>query len=246
MEDGRSVLETGRAERSVWLMKCPPLVSRSWKSAAASADPSNPNPAVGKVVLSLDPLRPDDPSSLQAISLSPHSPPSRSFISREHRCKKGRLLVIEPIKDPKPEDVDVETEEEEPKSALSIVHTLAGYANPQTMKIDGFLKHKSITVLIDTGSINNFMDSKVAARLTVQIEDCNRFDVKVADSRTLNCSHKCSQVKLVVQGQEITADLFLLQLDDYEVVFDIEWLSTLGDVSWNFFKLLMKIFNHRK
>ncbi|CAL9776541.1 unnamed protein product [Musa acuminata subsp. burmannicoides] len=65
MEDGRSVLETGRAERSVWLMKCPPLVSRSWKSAAASADPSNPNPAVGKVVLSLDPLRPDDPSSLQ-------------------------------------------------------------------------------------------------------------------------------------------------------------------------------------
>ncbi|RRT48357.1 hypothetical protein B296_00053164 [Ensete ventricosum] len=80
MDDGRSVLETGRAERSVWLMKCPPLVSRSWKSAAASADPSNPNPAVGKVVLSLDPLRPDDPSSLQAISLSPHSPPSRSFI----------------------------------------------------------------------------------------------------------------------------------------------------------------------
>ncbi|URE24737.1 Transcription initiation factor IIF [Musa troglodytarum] len=48
MEDGRSVLETGRAERSVWLMKCPPLVSRSWKSAAASADASNPNPAVGK------------------------------------------------------------------------------------------------------------------------------------------------------------------------------------------------------
>ncbi|RWW74977.1 hypothetical protein BHE74_00017022 [Ensete ventricosum] len=166
--------------------------------------------------------------------------------SREHRCKKGRLLVIEPIKDPEPEDVDVETEEEEPKPALSIVHTLAGYANPQTMKINGFLKHKSITVLIDIGSINNFMDSKVAARLTVQIEDCNRFDVKVADNRTLNCSHKCSQVKLVVQGQEITADLFLLQLDDYEVVFDIEWLSTLGDVSWNFFKLLMKIFNHMK
>ncbi|WOL09662.1 general transcription factor IIF subunit 2-like [Canna indica] len=65
MEDGRIPLETGRAERSVWLMKCPPVVSRSWQSSAASTDPSNPNPVVSKVVLSLDPLRPDDPSSLQ-------------------------------------------------------------------------------------------------------------------------------------------------------------------------------------
>ncbi|RWW74976.1 hypothetical protein BHE74_00017023 [Ensete ventricosum] len=91
MEDGRSVLETGRAERSVWLMKCPPLVSRSWKSAAASADPSNPNPAVGKVVLSLDPLRPDDPSSLQAISLSPHSPPSHDAIDLKLEAFEARM-----------------------------------------------------------------------------------------------------------------------------------------------------------
>ncbi|URD81575.1 Transcription initiation factor IIF [Musa troglodytarum] len=65
MDDGRIVLETGRAERSVWLMKCPPVVSRSWQSSSASADSSNPNPVVAKVVLSLDPLRPDGPSSLQ-------------------------------------------------------------------------------------------------------------------------------------------------------------------------------------
>lgn len=75
MEDGRIVLETGRAERSVWLMKCPPVVSRSWQSSSASADSSNPNPVVAKVVLSLDPLRPDGPSSLQVIALS-----SLSFI----------------------------------------------------------------------------------------------------------------------------------------------------------------------
>ncbi|RWW11247.1 hypothetical protein BHE74_00032483 [Ensete ventricosum] len=71
MEDGRIVLETGRAERSVWLMKCPPVVSRSWQSSAASADSSNPNPVVAKVVLSLDPLRPDGPSSLQVIAPRP-------------------------------------------------------------------------------------------------------------------------------------------------------------------------------
>ncbi|XP_074572943.1 uncharacterized protein LOC141829384 [Curcuma longa] len=64
MEDGRIPLETGRAERSVWLMKCPPVVSRSWQASAAGSSTS-PNPVVAKVVLSLDPLHPDDPSSLQ-------------------------------------------------------------------------------------------------------------------------------------------------------------------------------------
>lgn len=39
-------------------MKCPLVVSNSWKSAAD-------NQIVSKVVVSLDPLRPEDPSSLQ-------------------------------------------------------------------------------------------------------------------------------------------------------------------------------------
>ncbi|KAJ7957814.1 transcription initiation factor IIF subunit beta-like [Quillaja saponaria] len=53
-------LETSKAERSVWLMKCPPVVAKSWQSQP----PSRPHP-VAKVVLSLDPLCADDPSALQ-------------------------------------------------------------------------------------------------------------------------------------------------------------------------------------
>ncbi|KAI0500781.1 hypothetical protein KFK09_018998 [Dendrobium nobile] len=67
-EDGRHVLETGRADRSVWLMKCPAMVSRSWQSAAApssTSDSSIPNPVVAKVVLSLDPVHGDEPNALQ-------------------------------------------------------------------------------------------------------------------------------------------------------------------------------------
>ncbi|XP_077226101.1 transcription initiation factor IIF, beta subunit [Tasmannia lanceolata] len=61
MEDQfSSNLETGKSERSVWLMKCPLVVSQSWQS-----HPSDSPHPLAKVVLSLDPLRPDDPSSLQ-------------------------------------------------------------------------------------------------------------------------------------------------------------------------------------
>lgn len=56
----KSKLETGKSERSVWLMKCPVVVSNSWKTAAD-------NEPISKVVVSLDPLRPESPSSLQVL-----------------------------------------------------------------------------------------------------------------------------------------------------------------------------------
>ncbi|RWW47287.1 hypothetical protein BHE74_00046739 [Ensete ventricosum] len=54
--------------------------------------------------------------------------------SRDHRYKRGKLLVIESIEDPEPEDVDPKPEredaEEEPQPAIGTIHALAGYANP--------------------------------------------------------------------------------------------------------------------
>ncbi|RZS28232.1 hypothetical protein BHM03_00061801 [Ensete ventricosum] len=99
------------------------------------------------------------------------------------------------------------------------------------MKVRGLLKQQPITVLIDTGSTNNFMNSKVAVRMALLIEDCNILDVKVTDEQILKCDRRCLRVKLLLQDQEIIANFFLLPLDDYEVVLGIEWLVTLDDVS---------------
>ncbi|RWV83417.1 hypothetical protein GW17_00054979 [Ensete ventricosum] len=66
------------------------------------------------------------------------------------------------------EEEDLEHKEENTEEDLQpnncMVHALAGYANPQMMKIGGFLKQQPVTILINTGSTNNFMDSKVVAR----------------------------------------------------------------------------------
>ncbi|RWW78144.1 hypothetical protein BHE74_00013652 [Ensete ventricosum] len=168
--------------------------------------------------------------------------------SHEHRCKKGRLLVIEPIEgediEPSEESLEPEDEatEEEPQSADFTVHALAGYSNPKTMKVGGILKQQPIIVLIDTGSTNNFLNSKVTARMALQIEGYNKFDVKVADGWILKCNQRCPRVNLLLQDQEIVADFFLLPIDDYKAVLGIEWLTTLGDISWNFSKLIMKFY----
>ncbi|RWW51435.1 hypothetical protein BHE74_00042213 [Ensete ventricosum] len=157
--------------------------------------------------------------------------------SRKHRCKKRRLLVIELMEEAvlqhlkeslDHEDKDVE-EEAQPINCM--VYVLINYVNPQTMKVGGFLKQQSITILIDTGSTNNFLNSKVVARMVLHIEDCSKFDVEITDSRILKCDQRCPQVKLLLQNQEIITNFFLFLIDDYEAVLGIEWLTMLGDVS---------------
>ncbi|KDP25732.1 hypothetical protein JCGZ_23953 [Jatropha curcas] len=58
-------VETARAEKAVWLMKCPALVSRSLKNPTLD-DPSRP---VAKVVLSIDPLNSGDDNSSRQFTM---------------------------------------------------------------------------------------------------------------------------------------------------------------------------------
>ncbi|XP_019175104.1 PREDICTED: general transcription factor IIF subunit 2-like [Ipomoea nil] len=60
-DDQTTAVDTAKADKFVWLMKCPLLVSRSWQSQATAS--SSDAPPVAKVVVSLDllPKDPDEP-----------------------------------------------------------------------------------------------------------------------------------------------------------------------------------------
>ncbi|RWW03795.1 hypothetical protein GW17_00033018 [Ensete ventricosum] len=88
----------------------------------------------------------------------------------------GRLLVIDTAEDEDNETSEEalkpkeEAMEEESQPGNYAVHALADYSNLQMMKVGGLLKQQPITILIDIGSTNNFLNSKVAACLALQIE----------------------------------------------------------------------------
>lgn len=62
MEEDR-VLETGKSDRAMWLMKVPVAAAKSWQSISDNNAGDNPN--LAKLVVSLDPLRAGDESSKQ-------------------------------------------------------------------------------------------------------------------------------------------------------------------------------------
>ncbi|KAL5733449.1 hypothetical protein ACOSP7_032784 [Xanthoceras sorbifolium] len=57
------VVDTSKADKSMWLMKCPALVSRSLHNPPSSSSPDEPTRPVAKVILSIDPLHSTDDSS---------------------------------------------------------------------------------------------------------------------------------------------------------------------------------------
>ncbi|XP_057489594.1 uncharacterized protein LOC130775496 isoform X3 [Actinidia eriantha] len=68
---GGQRLETSKAKRAVWLMKCPPVVSRSLQCPPPSSEFAflfDSSRLIDKVVISIDPLCSNDQSSSQGIS----------------------------------------------------------------------------------------------------------------------------------------------------------------------------------
>ena len=94
-------MEMARADRSLWLMKCPTVVSRAWQEAAAAAAQGpdagganpNPNPVVAKVILSLDPLRDDDAPSQASLLLLP--PPRLAVFWCSVHCISIDIFVLD-------------------------------------------------------------------------------------------------------------------------------------------------------
>ncbi|RZS17222.1 hypothetical protein BHM03_00049338 [Ensete ventricosum] len=83
--------------------------------------------------------------------------------SHDHRCKKGCLLLIEPIEEPKLEDAALKPEkdtEEKLQPAARIFHASSGFPNSQIMNVDGLIKLQRVTILIDTRSPNDLMNGK--------------------------------------------------------------------------------------
>lgn len=75
---GGGPLETSKSERHVWLMKCPPMVSRSLQQQSLSyttnEDNNNSSGPAAKVIVAVDPLLPNnDFSSTQVSPPSPFS-----------------------------------------------------------------------------------------------------------------------------------------------------------------------------
>ena len=100
-----------------------------------------------------------------------------------------------------------------------------------------------MSVLLDTGSTNNFIQTRVAKHLGLIISPAGSFQVMIGDGQKLPCSSLCKDVTVDIQGFSFTTSFYVLPIQGVELVLGVQWLQELGPITIDYSELTMK-FSH--
>jgi len=131
--------------------------------------------------------------------------------------------------------------EQKPMPQIS-VNAVSGISGYKTMGVKGTVDKRDLFILIDSGSTHNFIDSTVAAKLGCHVESAGLTKVAVADGRKLNVDGQIKGFTWKLQSTTFQSDILLIPLQGVDMVLGVQWLETLGRISWEFKKLEMQFF----
>ena len=117
---------------------------------------------------------------------------------------------------------------------------MARISTPQNLKIEGYIKKKNVTVLIDSGSTHNFIHCKLAKVLNCFVYPTPKFQVMIVDGGTINCSGKCHNINLAIGEYVLNSPMIVIPMGGVDVVLGVQWLQSLGTMDFNFQKKFMK------
>ncbi|XP_042972693.1 uncharacterized protein LOC122304485 [Carya illinoinensis] len=161
-------------------------------------------------------------------------------------CKKPKVYFIQLDSDIE-NQLKVEESEvsipEEPKSdevdSLEVsVNAISGCIGGNAIRLHGYVGSCVVEVLVDSGSTHNFLDPLVVkeAKLRVQQDSC--LQVCVANGERIVTQGNGQEV-IKIQGSRFLVPFHVLSLEGCEVVLGVQWLKTLGSITWNFLDMSM-------
>jgi hypothetical protein len=112
-------------------------------------------------------------------------------------------------------------------------------SNPQTLKIEGYIKKKKVIVLIDYGSTHNFIHYKIAKALNFFVYPMPEFQVMIVDGGTINCLGKCNKINITMGEYVMNSPMISIPMGGVDDVLGIQWLQSLGKVAFNFQELFI-------
>jgi hypothetical protein len=126
---------------------------------------------------------------------------------------------------------------EEPIISL---HALSGISSPQTLKIKGYIKHRLVVVLIDSGSTHNFIHHRLSEDLHFFVHPVSNFQILIANGGTMKCGGRCENVKLQMGDYHLKTHMFSISMGGCDIVLGMEWLHNLGPIKMDYQELYMR------
>eukprot|EP00253_Pinus_taeda_P024850 PITA_24850 len=174
---------------------------------------------------------------------SQYSRPNFHTKGRPHKLIP-RLRHLSSTEEDPPLEEQEAIEEDNQKEIVSddpviSLNALAGISSPQTLKIRGFLKHRPVIVLIESGSTHNFIHQKIAEAANCFVRAVSNFQVQIANGGTMKCKGRCENVKIQMGDYQLKTHMFSIHMGGCNIVLGVEWLRTLGPITMDFQELYM-------
>jgi Retroviral aspartyl protease len=101
----------------------------------------------------------------------------------------------------------------------------------KVMKFKWEINQMSICALLDSGSIHSFVNHTVLKEpelKVVQIAPMIVTVANVANEAKMVTDLQCSELKFVIQGNSFEKDMRVLDVQVYDMILELDWLTSLG------------------
>jgi hypothetical protein len=169
-----------------------------------------------------------------------------------HKCKEQKLFmaisedvskedVEAPLVSMSPEPTDI-TPPSYPLEVEPIIclNALTGFSAPQTLKLIGYIKHRKVINLVDSGSTHNFIHRHIAQETNFYIRAVNNFQIMIANGESMKCGGHCENVCLQIGDYHLKSHMFTIDMGGCDIVLGVERPRTLGPILMDFKELTMQ------
>ena len=107
------------------------------------------------------------------------------------------------------------------------------YLSTPNLKLFGHIKNTKVTMLVDSGSTHNFIESRVTKKLNIFIYPTASFQVSIPGNKTTPCDGRCHKVELAIKEYKIRSPMYVIEIRGVDIVLGAQWLEMLGTVELN-------------
>ncbi|TYK14439.1 uncharacterized protein E5676_scaffold186G00980 [Cucumis melo var. makuwa] len=173
-----------------------------------------------------------------------------------HRCKtkeKRELMFF--IMNEEEETEEVHSKDETTERTMELKNleltedteieltTMTSLTSKGTMKLKGWVRHKEIVVLIDSGATHNFIHQALAEELQMRLEQNTQFGYTIGNGTRCKGKGVCRRVELKLKEITIIADFLAVELGTVDAVLGMQWLDTTGTMRIHWPSLTMIFWN---
>ncbi|XP_027118691.1 uncharacterized protein [Coffea arabica] len=165
--------------------------------------------------------------------------------SLDHQCKFRHLnFILED--DEEPEFLDAIGEQDEytghPGQSVDVsLHALTSSIKRKTLKMQGLLKGKTISVMVDTGSTNSFLNSTLLNTMTLRTVKMTPLRATIADGTTISSELYCPNVTWSIQGYNFSFPLVIMELGTWDMILGLDWMVQYSPITFDFKQLMIKL-----